>query len=45
MRLVELRANKESFNTVCFNAEGVSIIAAIKETSKKRKLLTVSESH
>ena len=37
MQLVELRANKESFNTVTFNPEGVSIIVAVKETTEKRK--------
>ncbi|WP_163322360.1 DUF2326 domain-containing protein [Draconibacterium mangrovi] len=37
MRLVELRANKESFNTIPFNPTGVSIISAIKETDEKRK--------
>ena len=37
MRLIELRSNKESFHTVTFNPYGISIIAAIKETSDQRK--------
>lgn len=37
MRLIELRANKESFHTVRFNPNGISIIAAIKETNDQRK--------
>jgi len=37
MRLIELRANKESFHTVRFNPSGISIIAAIKETNDPRK--------
>lgn len=37
MQLIELRANKESFRTVTFNPEGISIIAAIKETTDNRK--------
>lgn len=37
MRLLELRANKETFNTISFNREGISIIAAIKETNDQRK--------
>jgi len=37
MRLIELRANKKSFHTVRFNPNGISIIAAIKETNDQRK--------
>jgi uncharacterized protein YydD (DUF2326 family) len=37
MRLIELRANKESFQTVTFNPSGINIIAAIKETEDQRK--------
>ncbi len=37
MRLIELRANKASFHTVSFNPNGISIIAAIKETNDQRK--------
>lgn len=37
MRLIELRANKESFHTVRFNPSGISIIAAIKVTNDQRK--------
>jgi len=37
MRLIELRANKGSFHTVRFNPNGISIIAAIKETHDQRK--------
>lgn len=37
MRLLELRANKKSFNTVHFKPEGISIIAAIKKTEEQRK--------
>jgi uncharacterized protein YydD (DUF2326 family) len=37
MQLLELRANKVSFNTVTFNPYGVSIINSIKETTEKRK--------
>ncbi|HAF27686.1 MAG TPA: hypothetical protein DCG75_01440 [Bacteroidales bacterium] len=37
MRLIELRANKDSFHTVRFNPNGISIIAAIKETTDQRK--------
>lgn len=37
MRLIELRANKESFHTVTFNPNGITIIAAIKETTDQRK--------
>jgi uncharacterized protein YydD (DUF2326 family) len=37
MQLIELRANKESFNTVTFNADSVSIIAAVKQTAERRK--------
>ena len=37
MRLIELRANKDSFHTVSFNPSGISIIAAIKETNDPRK--------
>lgn len=37
MRLIELRANKESFHTVRFNPNGLSIISAIKETNDPRK--------
>lgn len=37
MQLIELRANKESFRTVTFNPEGISIIAAVKETTDSRK--------
>lgn len=37
MRLIELRANKESFHTVTFNPKGLSIISAIKETNDPRK--------
>lgn len=37
MRLIELRANKKSFHTVSFNPNGLTIIAAIKETQDQRK--------
>jgi uncharacterized protein YydD (DUF2326 family) len=37
MRLIELRANKNSFHTVSFNPDGITVIAAIKETSEQRK--------
>lgn len=37
MRLIELRANKKSFQTVSFNPNGITIIAAIKETQDQRK--------
>lgn len=37
MRLIELRANKESFHTVTFNPTGISIIAATKQTEDAKK--------
>lgn len=37
MRLIELRANKKSFHTVSFNSNGITVIAAIKETEDQRK--------
>lgn len=37
MRLIELRANKKSFHTVTFNPNGITVIAAIKETKDQRK--------
>lgn len=37
MRLIELRANMASFHTVRFKPNGISIIAAIKETNDQRK--------
>jgi len=37
MRLIELRANKKSFHTVTFNPNGITVIAAIKETQDQRK--------
>ncbi len=37
MRLIELRANKKSFHTVTFNPNGITVIAAIKETEDQRK--------
>lgn len=37
MRLIELRANKKSFHTVSFNPNGITVIAAIKETEDQRK--------
>lgn len=37
MRLIELRANKKSFHTVSFNQNGITVIAAIKETQDQRK--------
>jgi uncharacterized protein YydD (DUF2326 family) len=37
MRLIELRSNKSSFKTVRFKPNGVSIIAATKETNDPRK--------
>lgn len=37
MRLIELRANKKSFHTVSFNPNGITVIAAIKETQDQRK--------
>jgi uncharacterized protein YydD (DUF2326 family) len=36
MRLIELRANKESFHTITFNKKGVSIIRAIKVSDDKK---------
>lgn len=36
MRLIQLRANKDSFNTISFNEEGISLIAAIQETEDQR---------
>ena len=36
MRLVELRANKESFKTVRFNKTGLSIIVARKRTTEEK---------
>jgi uncharacterized protein YydD (DUF2326 family) len=36
MRLIELRANKESFHTIHFNQVGVSIIRAIKVSEDKK---------
>jgi uncharacterized protein YydD (DUF2326 family) len=36
MRLIELRANQESFHTIPFNPTGVSIIRAIKKNEDKR---------
>jgi uncharacterized protein YydD (DUF2326 family) len=36
MRLIELRANKETFHTITFNRVGVSIIRAIKVTEDKK---------
>lgn len=36
MYLIELRANQESFHTITFNKEGVSIIRAIKVTEDKK---------
>lgn len=37
MRLIELRANNVGFHTVRFKPNGISIIAAIKETDDQRK--------
>jgi len=37
MQLIELRANKKSFHTVTFNPNGITVIAAIKETQDQRK--------
>lgn len=37
MRLIELRANKKSFHTVSFNPNGITVIAAIKETQDQKK--------
>ena len=37
MRLIELRANKKSFHTVTFNPNGITVIAAIKETEDQKK--------
>ena len=37
MRLIELRANKKSFHTVTFNQNGITVIAAIKETEDQKK--------
>ncbi len=37
MRLIELRANKKSFHNVSFNPNGITVIAAIKETQDQRK--------
>lgn len=36
MRLIELRANQESFHTITFNRTGVSIIRAVKKNEDKR---------
>jgi len=36
MRLIELRANQESFHTIIFNPKGVSIIRAIKVSEDKK---------
>src|ERR1035437_9210576 len=36
MRLIELRANMESFHTITFNKVGVSIIRAIKVSEDKK---------
>jgi len=36
MRLIELRANKDSFHTITFNKIGVSIIRAIKVSEDKK---------
>lgn len=37
MRLIELRANHDSFHTVKFNQTGISIIASIQLTKDKKK--------
>lgn len=37
MRLIELRANQETFHTITFNKFGVSIIRAIKVTEDKKR--------
>jgi len=37
MKLLELRANKPSFHTVTFKPEGISLIAAVKETLDQKK--------
>jgi len=37
MRIIELRANKKSFHTVRFNPNGLTIIAAIKQTTDQKK--------
>jgi uncharacterized protein YydD (DUF2326 family) len=36
MRLIELRANQDSFHTITFNPKGVSIIRAIKVSEDKK---------
>lgn len=36
MRLIELRANKRSFNTVKFNPKGISLIVAVQETKEEK---------
>lgn len=36
MRLIELRANQDTFHTITFNPNGVSIIRAIKKNEDKR---------
>jgi len=36
MRLIELRANQESFHTIIFNPKGISIIRAIKVSEDKK---------
>jgi len=37
MKLISLTSNKDSFNPVIFNENGLSIIAAVKKTNEKRK--------
>jgi len=36
MRLIELRANKDSFKTVKFNNKGMSLIVAKKRTDSEK---------
>ena len=36
MKLLKLRANKESFHTIPFNSKGISLIVAKKRTENER---------
>lgn len=37
MKLIELRANKDSFRTVTFNPTGISLITAVRKTDDEKK--------
>lgn len=45
MKLLKLRANKESFHTIPFNSKGISLIVAKKRTENERNTYNLSLIH